>query len=261
MPVPAIYTPQDLEQRAQGLNYYGGEDEAYSYDGEGDPFVNFDGQDVESFAGQSGDRVVSITIDNNNTSSALRLFLHKGYNRIVTKQAQARNAAGTGVVTFEVAQNAPGMAVREGFVPDIGGIGTSSADGLTLSSTGIKSWEDFQNFLTRHPTLLTGIGITTETFQQAAMRFTNRKISPYKDGESSQIRPGDTVDQNTFNGKTIKLPVNLLLGYDNELEYLVAASSSVTLDFYCGGNWDPSKAMKQRANVAYNNIQGRRRRR
>jgi|GEM_PF-3352956 len=252
-----VYGPDDLEQMAGGLSNYGGQSAAMiGYDGQGDEALDFDGQSVESFVGEgNGGREFTFTIDNNNTTQALRLKILSGYNDDVPAIIPVTSAAVTNVLPSIIATMLPAGQIRDGYTPDLGAVGTGSGDGLVVSSNSIKTVNEFLRFIKHNPTRVVGMAIRTDNELQVAIDFTVKELSPFKDTQSYSITPKKFQNQGVFQSKILQFATpGLQLDPNTEIFYSVLANTQVAVTFYCGASLNMPKVLKSKAKLATNNI-------
>jgi hypothetical protein len=255
-----------LEAMAQSsFSSFGGEDtlDIMSFLGEGNDLLDFDGMDVENFVGQNSDRQFSIVLDSNNDSKVLKCLLFAGYKeRALQEFTLAITTAAVTNVTAEqkfTAITKPRGVVRDGFFIDLNGFGTSltvgSTGGLTATANELKSIEELQEWVKLHPSKVIAIQITSDSELQLKQNFIIRKHNPFKETETTMLRPSNYQDQDTIQSKTVVFPVdNLTLDALTQLEYSVVPNATVNINFVFGASASLSRFLDKQAKRAQSAI-------
>jgi hypothetical protein len=223
-------TPMQLEQHAEGLSHFGGGGMSF-YTGEGDDFLNFEG-DIKSFAAELDKNVEKqFTVSLANANAANRIpILFAGYKK--------------GNSTLM-----PGQLVEGAFNDK------NAAVGLTGATQEAKSIEELQLFLNECPTRLIAMKVQNTTApNQLLLNLTYQRHNPFKEEETKTIRPKNWVNQDTFQNDQVTFPVDVQIDALSHLDYAIIGSATTFITFYFGASLSASHALEEKASRARTNI-------
>lgn len=246
----------------------GNELDFFALTGGNDDLLDFEGTEMDSFAGSGSEKQFSIVADSDNTAKVLRFYLFAGYkerqSEKITIPLQITTAAVTNVtatqnVVFRSIVKAQGV-MTDGYTKDIDGFGVEGAAAgntgpLTISSNEGKSVEELQEYLKLHPSKVIAIQITSDSDLQVKQSLVVRRLNPFKETETRIIRPSNFQDQDTIQSKTVVFPVdNLQIDALTEVLYSVVPSATVNINLIFGASASLSAALKKKADRAKNAI-------
>lgn len=252
--MPPYFTPQELNRAAEQFSNYA--DPAEELFSNYDEALEFGADGIESFAGEGAvNRQFTFTVDNNNTSSALKFYVTAGVNTFERQLLQVATTYGsvssgvypaTALTQLQILA-APRGTMIDGYFPDIAGTGTSSANGLVASTQTNKTILELQNYLSGTPTRLIKIKVVSDSAGQIAAPFILKKIEPTKVMSEQELYPANSQNQFVNQDKISEIKTNVVLGPNDIVQYSVAASSYATITLYFGASLDHSKKLSKLA--------------
>lgn len=238
---------RDLEQIArENLSSFDGFDGGNFYTGQGDPFLDFQGEGKNFATIGQNDMQFAMTLQNGHATETRRVLLIPGWDfnpmdiRVIPSSGTATLAPKAGVLSETVAA---------ANLLDLDGKGNLSVSGAPKKLDLLYKW------LAENPTALGAVRIQSTDANQVMQLMTYRKLSPFKDLETSIINLGMTQNEGTFRDKivTISTP-GMVLSNQSQLELLVMPNSTLTVTFFFGGSLNQSKLMQNKVNSAVNTI-------
>lgn len=232
--VPAVFSAQDIERKAQELSHFNGQMSYYT--GADDDLVNFEG-DIRSFAQE---------LDKN---------LEKQFTvSVVNANAAARSAAMQsgyykGNATLQAGQ------LVEGAFND-----TSGAAGLTGATQEQKSIEELFLFLNECPTRLLAMKMQSTVAGQLNNNLTYQRLNPFKVEETKIIRPKNYINQDTYQNDQVTFPVDVQLDSLSKLLLTFTGTSTTYVTYYFGASINLQYALEkkfQRAKETISAVRGR----
>ncbi len=221
---------KDLRAEADKLSHFNGGRSISRYTGEGDDFLQFNG-DSPDFSGELLNHLEKqFVISLVNANAATRIaVLFAGYLK--------------GNATL-----APGQLVQGAFNDKNG------AAGLTGATASEKSIEELLLYLQWIPTRLIAIQLESDQQSQIQQGLTYQRLNPFKTEPTKILRPANYRNQDSFQNKLVSFPVDVQLDTLARLELPVVGTSNLTLTFFFGTSFNPVLALEKKASRAMPNV-------
>lgn len=238
-------TVQELEKIArENLSSFDGFDGGNFYTGQGDPFIDFQGEGKNFATIGQNDMQFIVNIRNTHATESRRVLLIPGWD--------------FNPVDFRIIGTASVLAPKAGVLSeDALAANLLDLDGkANLIVTGApKRLDLLYKWLAENPTALGAIRVNSTDANQVMQTIVYRKLSPFKDLETSIINLGVNQSEDTYRDKlvTIQTP-GLVLSNQTQLEMIITANSTCSITFFFGGSLNTSKLMQSKVNDAVRTI-------
>lgn len=202
-----------------GQEYRGGDD---PYDGYGDAMVDFG--------------------EGTSTANSFQNEVESGRRFTVTLDNTANAAPKTMILNPSFDPSSPNIATD----------GSSlSIEGTAVIVTGqFKKLKALQEFIKYNPTRCIGFKMEATSSTQIAQSMKLFGRSPFRDLESEQVVFSDYRSSATFQDKIVEVNYKHQWDHQTEIQFVVAANTSVTVTFYFGGILNAAKGLRKKAAAA-----------
>lgn len=240
-------TVRDLELMAlKNLSSFDGFDGGNFYTGQGDPYLDFQGEGKNFATIGQNDMQFIVNIKNTHSTETRRVLLIPGWDfnpmdfRLIPSSGTAVLAPKAGVLSESTA--AANL------------LDLDSKANLVVSGAP-KALDLLYKWLDENPTALGAMRVSSTDSNQVMQTITYRKLSPFKDLETSIINLGMNQSEDTYRDKlvTVQTP-GMILSKQTQLEMIITPNSTCVITFFFGGSLNPSKLMQHKVNEAVRTI-------
>lgn len=234
----------------QNLSSFDGFDGNQMYTGQGDPFIDFQGEGKNFATIGQNDMQFIVNIKNAHATETRRVLLIPGWDfNPMDARMVITPSAGTAVGVLAPKRGVLSEVALAANLLDLDG----KAD-LTVSGAP-KALDLLYKWLQENPTALGALRVSSTDANQVMQTITYRKLSPFKDLETSIINLGMNQSEDTYRDKlvTVSTP-GMVLSNQTQLELIVVPNSTCVVTFFFGGSLNTSKLMQSKVNNAVRTI-------
>jgi hypothetical protein len=217
---------------------------------------NYSG-DIQSYAGEAGEwddfsggpSLALVDFDGNTPEETSKIFVQEAALGIGRKRIFQLKVVNAGAADrdfyinegLDIAAVGTILADNGALVP-IGGVGTINVSGV------LKNWKFFRNYFRQNPTRVLGFKVASSDTLQMETNVSIEIDSPFHaQMKSRQIVLSDYQNEHTFRDKLVTVPEQFQLDEKTRVRMTVVAGSTMTITFYCGAVFNPSKALQKAA--------------
>lgn len=234
---------KDLEAIARkNLSSFDGFDGGNFYTGQGDPFIDFQGEGKNFATIGQNDMQFIVNIRNTHATETRRILLVPGWDfnpmdfRVIPSADTVALAPKAGVLSEDaLAANMLDLDAKANLIV----------------SGAPKKLDLLYKWLAENPTALGALRVSSTDANQVMQTITYRKLSPFKDLETSIINLGMNQSEDTYRDKlvTVSTP-GMVLSNQTQLEMIIVPNSTCVITFFFGGSLNQSKLMQSKVNDA-----------